>query len=133
MLRFRELRTVLRAAVDLGEPELVRLVCEARAAQLARRRAHMRDVLFRIQADKAIRHEEIAELMAQIAEDRAIRQKEIARIEAEANELMARYRAENKEVREEWRKQLVRIERVTQEPGFRPLPHPDLRGRSPSQ
>lgn len=133
MLKLRELRTVLRAAVDLGKPELIRLVCEARAAQVARRRAHMRDVLFRIQADKATRHQEVRELMAEIAEDRAIRQEEIARIEAEAKELKARCRAENKEAREEWQRQLVRIERVTQEPGFRRLPHPDLRGRSPSQ
>ena len=133
MLRLRELRTVLRAAVDLREPELVRLVCEARAAQLARRRAHMRDVLFRIQADKATRHQEVRELMAEIAEDRATRQGELANIKAEANELMARYLAENKEVREEWQRQLARIERVTQEPGSGRLPHPDLRGRSPSQ
>jgi len=133
MLRFRELRTVLRAAVDLGKPDLIRLVCEARAAQVARRRAHMRDVLFRIQADKATRHQEIRELMAEIAEDRAIRQEEIAHIGAEANELMARYRAENKEVREEWQRQLARIAQVTQEPGSGRLPHPDLGGRSPIQ
>ena len=133
MLRFRELRTVLRAAVDLGKPDLIKLVCEARAAQVARRRAHMRDVLFRIQADKATRHQEVRELMAEIAEDRAIRQEEIAHIGAEANELVGQYRAETAEAHEEWQRQLARIERVTQELGFRRLPHPDLRGRSPSQ
>mgnify|MGYP001090713304 CR=1 FL=1 len=109
MLKDRELRILAEAAVDLGKPELTEQVARIRKARIARAEEHLREVIFRIQADRIAREAEISELRAQFKDDHDARQRELARIKAEVRSLIAEYRAENKAGREEWERQLAAL------------------------
>ena len=114
MLKDRDLRILAEAAADLGKPELTERVARIRKARIARAKEHLREVIFRIQADRIAREAEISELRAQFKDDHDARQRElasikaeVARIKAEVRSLIAGYRAENKAGREEWERQLA--------------------------
>ena len=107
MLKDRELRIIAQAAADLGKPELTERVGRIRKAKIAHAKEHLREVIFRIQADRIAREAEISELRTQFKDDHDARQRELARIKAEVRSLIAEYRAENKAGREEWERQLT--------------------------
>ena len=116
MLKDRELRIIAQAAADLGMLELTERVARIRKARIARAKEHLREVIFRIQADRIAREAEISELRTQFKDDHDARQRElartkaeVARIRAEARSLIAEYRAENKAGREEWERQLAAL------------------------
>lgn len=109
MLKDRELRILAEAAADLGKPELTERVARIRRAKIARAKEQLREVMFRIQADRIAREAEISELRAQFEDDHDARQRELARIKAEVRTLIAEYRAENKAGREEWERQLAAL------------------------
>jgi len=109
MLKERELRILAEAAADLGKPDLAKRVARIRKAKIARAKEQLREVIFRIQADRIAREAEISELRAQFKDDHDARQRELARIKAEVRSLMAEYRAENKVGGEEWERQLVAL------------------------
>lgn len=109
MLKERELRILAEAAADLGKPDLAKRVARIRKAKIARAKEQLREVIFRIQADRIAREAEIRELRAKLKDDHDARQRELARIKAEVRSLMAEYRAENKAGREEWERQLVAL------------------------
>jgi len=112
MLKRRHLRTLADAADDLGKSELVRLVAQLQAARLARHRAEMRQLVFRIQADRATRHAEVRQLAAEFQEAHASRREELGQLRAEVRSQLADYATTNREGREEWQRQLAAIERA---------------------
>lgn len=116
MLKDRELRILAEAAADLGMPELTERVARIRKAKIAHAKEQLREVIFRIQADRIAREAEISEFRAQFKDDHDARQRELARIKVEvarikagARSLIADYRAENKAGREEWERQLAAL------------------------
>ena len=112
MLKARHLRTLARAAADLGKTELSELVARIQAARLAQQRAEMRQLAFRIQADRAARHAEIHLLIDEFEEAHASRRHELDGLRVDVREELAEYAAANREAREEWQRQLVAIERA---------------------
>ena len=115
MLKPRHLRTLAEAAADLGNRELAELVAQLQAAHLARNRAEMRQLIFRIQADHATRHAEIRQLIAELDEAHACRREELDDLRTEVRSQLADYAATNREGQEEWRRQLAAIERAKRE------------------
>ena len=112
MLKPSHLRTLAKTAADLGDPGLIELIAQVQAAHLARNRAEMRQLVFRIQADRATRHAEIRQLIAELAEAHARRRNELNELRAGVRAQLAEYAATNEEGREEWRRQLLAIERA---------------------
>ena len=112
MLKPADLRTLAKAAKDLGKPELTELVAQLQAVRLARHRAEMRQLLFRIQADRVARHAEIHQLIAEFQRAHAERREELDELRAKVKSRLADYAATNREGREEWHRQLVAIERA---------------------
>jgi len=114
MLKDRELRILAQAAADLGMLDLAERLARIRKAKIALAEEHLREVIFRIQADRIAREAEISELRAQFKGDHDARQRElarikveVARIKAEAKSVIADYRAQNKAGREEWERKLA--------------------------
>ena len=112
MLKRKQIRTIAHAAAKCSWPDLVERMERLRAAQVARNREHMRDLMFQIEADRQARHAEIHGLIGQFREEHKIRSTELRKLKAEVRSQWDDYAAQNREGREEWRKHLAAVERL---------------------
>ena len=115
MLKRKQIQTIAHAAAKCGWPDLVERMERLRAAQMARNREYMRDLVFQIDADRLARHAEIRGLIGQFREEHKIRSTELRKLKAEVRSQLDDYTAQNREGREEWRKHLAAVERLRRE------------------
>jgi len=112
VLKRKQIQIIAHAAADCGRPDLVERMGELRAAQAARNREYVRELMFQIEADRLARHAEIRDLIAQFEDEHKIRSTELGELKAEVRSLLDDYAAQNREGREEWRKYLAAVEQV---------------------
>ncbi|MCG2769719.1 MAG: hypothetical protein L6435_15275 [Anaerolineae bacterium] len=115
MLKLRQMQTIAHAAAACGRPDLVEQVERLRAAQAARNREYMRELMFQIEADRLARHAEIRGLIAQFKEEHEIRSTELRELKAEVRSQLDDYATQNREGRVEWQKHLAAVERLRRE------------------
>lgn len=115
MLKRKQMQIIANAAAKCGRTDLVELIKQLHAAQVAHNREYIRELMFQIKADRLARYAEIRGLIAQFEEEHEIRSTELRKLKAEVRSQLDDYAAQNREGREEWQKHLAAVKRLRRE------------------